>query len=119
MPREFSRAQRFGDQLQRELAILIRDYLKDPRIGMVTLSGTRLSKDMRHATIYLTVMESERAKETLEALNHAEGRLRGELGRLLHVRTIPHLRFVYDESQERGARIDALLNGLKPDTAEH
>lgn len=111
MPREFSRSLRVADQIQRELAVLIRDQVKDPRMGMVSISGVEVSRDMAHAKVYVSVLGDEQAAaDSLEALNHAAGFLRRELGRSMRLRTVPQLRFIHDRSLEEGARMSALID---------
>jgi ribosome-binding factor A len=111
MPREFSRSLRVADQIQRELAALIRDEVKDPRMGMVSISGVEVSRDMAHAKVYVSVLGDEQsAADSLEALNHAAGFLRRELGRSMRLRTVPQLRFIHDRSLEEGARMSALID---------
>ena len=114
MPAEFSRTQRLGEQIKRDLALLIQRELKDPRIGMVTVNFVDLSKDLSYADVNITVLvaddSDEKIIESLTILNEASTFLRMELGRALKVRKVPHLRFHYDDSLKRGARINALIN---------
>jgi ribosome-binding factor A len=111
MPKEFSRSRRVGEQIQRELAELVQRELKDPRLGMVTISAVDLSRDMGVAKVFFTVLgEGHDEKQTLEALNHANGFLRRELGHRMRLRTVPELRFHYDHSIEKGCRLSALIN---------
>ena len=114
MPAEFSRTQRLGEQIKRDLALLIQRELKDPRIGMVTVNFVDLSKDLSYAEVNITVLvaddSDEKIIESLTILNEASIFLRMELGRALKVRKIPHLRFHYDDSLKRGARINALIH---------
>ena len=100
------RLQRLADQIQRDLAVLIRDEINDPRLtGFVTISTIKISPDLGYADIYVTIMEKSMddamAKdyhtESLEVLNKASGFLRTELSHLLKTRTTPRLRFHYDE----------------------
>ena len=110
MGREFSRVERVGSQIQRELASLIREELRDPRLGMVTVQAVRVSRDLAHGKVFFTVLGSDRdAGETRQILNDAAPYLRRLLGRRLSIRSIPQLRFVYDESIERGNRLAALI----------
>ena len=107
------RTQRIGDQIQRELAILIRQELKDPRLGMVTVSSVKVSPDMGYADIYVTVMGSsldDKPDESIKVLNAAAGFLRGEVGRAIRTRITPRLRFHYDEVTARGNRMASLIN---------
>jgi ribosome-binding factor A len=109
MPKEFSRTRRVGDQIQRELAQLIREEIKDPRVGMVTINAVDVSRDLGHAKVYVTTLDEQNAESSVEALNHAASFLRGELGRRMFIRTVPQLHFQYDESIERGARMSSLI----------
>lgn len=107
------RMQRLADQIQREIAGLIRSELKDPRLGMVTVSAVKVSKDMGYADVYVTVLGRELDVDyapSLAVLNNASGFLRGALGKSLQVRMIPRLRFHYDEAVMRGNRMAALIN---------
>ncbi|HEC17169.1 MAG TPA: 30S ribosome-binding factor RbfA [Sedimenticola sp.] len=110
MTREFSRTERVGSQMQRELSILVRDGLKDPRLGMVTIQEVRVVRDLSHAKVYVTVMggEADRAA-SIRILNESASFLRRELGRLMKLRTVPQLKFVYDDSIERGSRLSAMI----------
>lgn len=110
MAREFKRSLRVGEQIQRELALLLQQEVKDPRIGMVTVSDIELSTDLAQARVYVTIYGQDgQQKQALQALNHAAGFLRSELARRLSLRSIPVLRFYYDTAAEQGHRIDALL----------
>ena len=120
MPAEFNRAQRLGERIKRDLALLIQRELKDPRIGMVTVNFVQLSKDLSYADVNVTVLVprdvDEEIVESLAILNEASVFLRTELGRGLRVRKVPHLRFHYDDSLKRGARINELIHqALKSD----
>ncbi len=114
MPAEFSRTQRLGEQIKRDLASLIQRALKDPRIGMITVNFVDLSKDLSYADVNITVLvaddSDDKIIESLTILNKASPFLRMELGRELKVRKVPHLRFHYDDSLKRGARINALIH---------
>lgn len=115
------RTQRLADQIQRELAILIRQELKDPRLGMVTVSSVKVSPDMGYADIYVTVIGSnldEKPDESIRILNDAAGFLRGEVGRAIRTRVTPRLRFHFDEVTARGNRMAALISqAVREDTA--
>ncbi|MBI5461935.1 MAG: 30S ribosome-binding factor RbfA [Gammaproteobacteria bacterium] len=111
MPRDFPRTRRIGEQMQRELAALIRTEVKDPRVGMVTVSAVEVTRDLAHAKVFVTVLGDETARhDSLTALNKAAGFLRHELGQRMLTRTVPQLRFVYDESIEHGSRLSALID---------
>jgi ribosome-binding factor A len=108
--REFSRTRRVGEQIQRELAQLIQQELKDPRLGMVTVSAVEVSRDLAYAKVYISTLNPEEdIEQTLKVLRRAGGFLRRELGRRMLLRIVPELRFVYDESIERGSRLNSLI----------
>ncbi len=111
MPRDHSRALRIAEQVQRELAELIRLELKDPRVGMVTLTDVEVSADYAHAKIFFTTLgTSDQIAAASAGLNHAAGFLRHELGQRVKLRGIPQLHFIYDESVERGVRLSRLID---------
>ena len=106
----FCRADRMADQIQRDLAELIRAGLKDPRVGFVTITSVEVTRDYSHAKIYYTVMQEGKRALTQEILDHSAGYLRSELARGLKVFTVPQLHFVYDESIERGVHMSRLID---------
>ena len=111
MPKEFPRTRRLGEQIQRELAAMIRADLKDPRLGMVSISAVQVSRDLGQAKVHVSVLgNEEQAAASIAVLNHAAGFLRHKLGKILHIRVIPILRFYHDRSLEEGARLGALIN---------
>jgi ribosome-binding factor A len=111
MPRDFSRTLRIAEQIQRDLAELLRQEVKDPRIGMVTLTGVEVTADYAHAKVFFTTMgDVEHVEAAAEGLNSAAGFLRHELGRRIKLRSIPQLHFIYDESVERGVRLSQLID---------
>ena len=120
MPAEYSRIERLSEQIKRDVALLIQRGLKDPRLGMVTVNFCDLSRDLLYADVNVTVMVPDESDEkivrSLAILNEAAPFLRMELGRGLKVRKVPHLRFHYDDSLQRGARINELIQkALKSD----
>ncbi|MBF8223708.1 MULTISPECIES: 30S ribosome-binding factor RbfA [Halomonadaceae] len=111
--REFKRTDRVADQLQKELAVLIQREVKDPRLGMVTVSGVKVSRDLGYADVYITLLgenDAETIKENLVILRRAAGFLRGQIGRRIKLRHVPELRFHYDESVVRGQRLSSLID---------
>ena len=115
------RTQRMGDQIQRDISDLIRQRLRDPRLGMVTISAVKVSPDMGYADIYVTILGKtldEAPDEGIAILNAASGILRGELGRGLRTRIVPHLRFHHDVVVTRGNRMAALISQAVKDDAE-
>jgi len=106
----YKRSQRVGELLHHEISRMIQFELKDPRIGFLTVTGVELTDDIQHARVYYTVMGDEaKRRETARGLEKAIPFLRRELGRRLHLRTIPELVFHYDSSIEYGNRIEQLL----------
>ena len=111
MPRDFSRTRRVGEQLQRELATLIRDEIDDPRLGMVSISAVQVSRDMSHAKVYFSTLgETHEADASLQVLQGASAYLRKLLGQQLRMRQVPQLHFKQDHSLEEGARLSALID---------
>lgn len=122
MPREFSRRRRVSEQIQRELAQLIRKELSDPRVALATISEVRLSRDMAYADVLVTRLGSQReeSQQAVDALNHATRHLRGLLARNLLLRAVPVLRFHYDESFERSDQVCHLIEeAVAEDKARH
>ena len=111
-----ARSARIADQIQRSLAEVIRLELRDPRVGLITLTGVELSRDQSHAKVFFTVLGSASDVEhALEGLGRAAGFLRSELARRLTTRKVPELHFAFDESVERGMRLSQLIDeALKP-----
>jgi ribosome-binding factor A len=107
--KSFPRSRRVGQQLQRALSELMRRELRDPRLGMVTLTEVRMSTDLAYATVYYSVLGAD-AATAQSILDEAADRLRGPVGRALGLRHAPELRFVRDELIEEGARLTALIN---------
>jgi ribosome-binding factor A len=111
MPRDYSRTLRVAEQIQRELADLLRLEVKDPRIGMVTLTDVEVTADYGHAKVFFTLLGStEQVAAAAAGLNHAAGFLRHELGQRIKLRSVPQLHFLYDESVERGVRLSRLID---------
>ena len=112
--KEFSRLDRIGDQMQRELAVMIQREIKDPRLdAMITVSGVKVSKDLGYADIYVTVLGKEDnpevIAENMAILKQAAGFLRGRIGQSIKLRVVPQLRFHYDESVQRGQHLSNLI----------
>ena len=106
------RGVRVADQIQRDLAEIIAFELKDPRVGMITLSEVKLTPDYAHAKVYFTLLKDdpETVKNTLAGLQKAAGFLRNLLGKRLHIHTLPQLHFVHDTSTSRGMEMSALID---------
>ncbi len=107
------RVSRVGEQVKKELSLILQTEFKDPRLGFITVTGVDVTNDLSQATVYLSVLGSEEQREdTLLALAKGKGFLRTELGRRIRFRHIPELIFKFDSSIEYGNRIDRLLNDL-------
>lgn len=110
MAKEYARTVRLGEQIRRELAELLRREVKDPRVGMVTISSVDLSSDLSHAKVFYTVLGDEASrKDTQVGLDKAAGFLRGKVGQAIKTRVTPQLHFQFDDSPERGAQLEALI----------
>ena len=130
MAKEYARTQRVADFVQRELAALIQHEVRDPRVGMVSITGVDVSRDIGHAKVYYTSMSAnstDESKECNEALNKAAGFLRSQLSRESSMRMVPQLRFYFDSSVGRGRDMEDLIRkaadsdremGLRDDSAE-
>jgi len=102
------RGLRIADQIQRDLAELIRTEVRDPRVGLVTLSGVDVTPDYAHAKVYFTVIGAD-AEVAARGLNSAAGHLHNLLFKRLRIHTVPRLHFVHDSSVERGFALDRLI----------
>ncbi|MBC7528773.1 MAG: 30S ribosome-binding factor RbfA [Chthonomonadaceae bacterium] len=110
------RQERVQEQLVQEVSDMVQKDLRDPRLGFVTLTGAEISKDLRHAKIFVSVLGDEEArKQSLKALNGASGLLRGEFARRAHLRVAPELVFQYDDGIDRGQHIFELLHSVEAD----
>ena len=135
-----ARVQRVADQIQRELASLIQMEVNDPRVGMVSVTDVEVSRDLAHAKIYVTVLNTMtddsqvnestlsepgdldklEIEENINALNKAAGYLRSLLAKRLSTRSVPKLRFYYDGSIERGQQLSSLIDSaLAADQDSH
>jgi ribosome-binding factor A len=104
------RLRRVADQIQRELSEILRSELKDPRVGMITLTGVEVSPDFAHAKVFFTSLaEVAQRDEVRSGLKRASGFLRTMLGARLKIHNTPELHFVYDESVESGIRLTHLI----------
>ena len=113
MPREFTRAELVSDAVQQELAVLIRDEVRDPRVGMVSVTDVDVSRDLAYAKIHVTFVGDHSQKEideAMAALNGASGYLRKLLAGSIKLRITPKLTFLFDESGRRGQHLSALID---------
>lgn len=106
------RGVRVAEQIHHELAELIRAEVKDPRVGMVTLTGVELTPDYAYATVWFTVLpgDDETVATTLAGLRRAAGFLRSQIGRRVRIHTTPEIRFAHDTSVERGMAMSKLID---------
>lgn len=109
MPKEFSRSQRMSEQIRRDLAELVRDEIKDPRVSWVSFTAVKVSRDLSSAVVYFTVLNEEDREPVTTALTNAAGFLRHQLSGRLRSRIVPTLKFVYDVSIERGTSMESLI----------
>jgi len=121
MPREFPRARRIEGQLKRLLSELIRREVKDPRVGLITITAVSVTRDLSHAKVYFTPFAGIGDPEiALEALQHAAGYLRIQVRNQMRLRTAPELVFQLDDSLERGARLSTLIHdAVESDRSRH
>ncbi|MCB1667618.1 MAG: 30S ribosome-binding factor RbfA [Porticoccaceae bacterium] len=123
MPREFNRKDRVGDALQRELSQLIRDELRDPRVGLVTITAAEVNRDLSTAKIYVTFVDLDSDEErqlATNVLNGAAGFLRSQLARVMKMRVTPRLRFICDDSGKQGSYLSALIDrAISADEQRH
>jgi ribosome-binding factor A len=108
------RPQRLALQIQHEVSLLISREMKDRRIGFITVTGVRLSPDLRHAKIFVSMMDDSESRKTenMEILNRASGWIRRELGRKIHIKSLPEIEFLADFSQDYGEKIDRLIEEI-------
>jgi ribosome-binding factor A len=119
MAKDFARTDRIGEQIQRELAELLRLEVKDPRVRMVTLTGVEVARDYSHAKVFYTTLQGA-DKAVQQGLERAAGFLRSQLAHSMKLRVIPQLHFVYDTSVERGAHLSQLIDqAVASDRASH
>jgi ribosome-binding factor A len=111
------RSERIADLIRQELARLLREEVRDPRIGFVTITEVDLSPDLKHARVYLTTMGDDR-EATLKALGRAAPFLRRSLAAGCNLRFTPQLRFLFDESVDTGFRVERLLQDTKAEDEE-
>jgi len=108
------RPERLAEAIKKEVSELLAEELKDPRIGFVSITSVEVSRDLRYASVYISVFgEPETRKASLEALQKAHGFIRGELAKRIRMRYTPEITFKLDESIERGSRLITLINKVR------
>lgn len=114
------RANRVAEEIKKEITQMIRDEIKDPRIGFVTVTGVDVTPDIRYAKVFISVYgEEDNRAQSLEALEKAKGFIRSELGKRMRLRYTPEISFKFDTSIEYGAKIMKLLAGVKDTENAH
>jgi ribosome-binding factor A len=106
------RPQKVADLIQRELSELIRLEVRDPRVGMVTITSVDVSPDLSHAKVFFTLLDKKLLSDTTHGLQRAAGFLRTQLSHRMNMYTTPELRFLYDESVERGDHLSRLIDSV-------
>ena len=123
MSREFNRSDRVAQELKKEVAIILQREVKDPRIGMVTVSDVEVSRDLAYAKIFVTFLfDSDQAaiEQGMAGLEKASPYIRSLVGKAMRLRIVPELRFIYDESLVEGMRMSNLVsNVIRQDEAKH
>jgi ribosome-binding factor A len=116
---QFRRTDRINEQLRQEISLLIRAEVRDPRVGLATITAVQTSPELDHARVYITTLGDEEEKaEALTGLRSAAPFIRGQLGRRLHMRRIPELHFEIDRKLENALRIESLLREALPEETE-
>jgi ribosome-binding factor A len=109
----YKRSVRVSDLIKEEIAKIIMHKLRDPRLGFVTVTGSKVSDDLRHATVYVSVLEEAKRDETLKILTSSASFIRTELGKRIKMKFVPALFFKIDESIEHGIKIERILKEIK------
>jgi ribosome-binding factor A len=120
MPKDFPRARRVADQIQRELPELIRQEVKDPRVGMLTITEVEVNRDMEFAKVFFTTLGGQPEHDAcLQGLQRASGFLRSQLSHRMQLRVVPKLTFVYDRSVEYGMQLTHLIEAAVAEDAKN
>lgn len=118
MSNNFKRTDRIAEMIQRKLAQIIPQEVKDPRLkGFITISAVKVTADLGHAKVYFTILDPDK-KTAVTILNAAASYLRSALARSITLRTVPQLHFVYDESIEYGENLSRLIDKVNPPSDE-
>lgn len=123
MSREFKRSDRVAQELKKEVAMILQREVKDPRIGMVTVSDVEVSRDLAYAKIFVTFLfdnDQEAINQGMKGLEKASPYIRSLVGKAMRLRIVPELRFIYDESLVEGMRMSNLVsNVIRKDEEKH
>ena len=115
MAKAFNRSSRVGHELQKEIAIILQREIKDPRLGMVTVSGVDISRDLSYAKVFVTFLNDDDPQvieQGLNVLNDAKGYIRTLIGKAMRLRIIPEIKFFYDESLVKGMQMSSLVSDV-------
>ncbi len=115
MTKRSTRTQRINDLIQTEIAAILQREASELNIGMVTVTGVDVAPDLSYARVFVSVLEDDRAKETITSLNNATKFIRYSLAQVVKLRITPNLKFVYDDSTLRGTRISSLIHNVLKD----
>jgi ribosome-binding factor A len=113
MAKEYSRTQRVAQEMQKEIAIILQREIKDPRVGMATVSGVEVSRDLAYAKVFVTFLNDSEPKQieiSINALQDASGFIRSLIGKAMRLRVVPELSFAYDNSLVEGMRMSNLVS---------
>lgn len=114
MKASFQRTDRVSDVIKKEISEVLLREVKDPRLGLVTITDVQVTRDLKNAQVFFTTLrEGEELEAIREGLKHAAGFVQRKLGSRLHLRCTPHLSFKYDVSIAEGARMDKILQGIE------
>ena len=122
MPRVSNRLDKINDLLKRELALLVQNEVRDPRVGMASITEVRVTRDLAYADVYATFLGKsgeEEIREGIDALNRASGFLRSQLARNVNLRATPKLKFIFDDSISRGQYLSGLIDEAIAQDQEH
>lgn len=122
MPKEFSRTQRVADFLKQEISQIIQREVRDPRVGMTSVTDVEVARDLSYAKVFVTILgvnNEVEAKPAIDVLNNASGFLRTQVSKVMSARTTPKLRFVFDKSISRGAQMTKLIDDVVAIDREH
>jgi ribosome-binding factor A len=111
--REYTRSDRVAAELRREVALLVHDAVRDHALPSVSVSDVEVTRDLAHANVYVTALLPEQGPPAVKMLNEAARDFRRELSRSMRIRSVPVLHFRYDDSVDRGERIDKLLRDMR------
>jgi len=115
----YSRSDRMGEQIRRELSTLVRQEVKDPRVGMVSFTEVRVARDLSHARVFCMVMNDGDEEETIKGLNKAAGFLRSQLSSVIRARTVPQMKFEIDKSLKHGNDMNTLIMKARHSDADY